>query len=131
MIYLTCQQTKEKNSLVEKLQKDLEESNPAYKVEKVTDNYKYALSKEMQKFNGKVQVGDTAETGSNLTSETGMSKTVLSKRRGTGATKDQGREAQSPDTVGDGSPIRVTEEAPPNTRPGHLNRISLSKLENQ
>ena len=33
-----------------------------------------ALNKEMQKFNGKISVGEDATTGSDVTSQTGLSK---------------------------------------------------------
>ena len=39
-----------------------------------TDNYEYALQREMMKFNGKISVGDGVDTGSDLTSQTGKTR---------------------------------------------------------
>ena len=39
-----------------------------------TDNFEYALKREMMKFNGKVLVGDGIELNSDLTSQTGKSR---------------------------------------------------------
>ena len=44
------------------------------KVEKDGGEFINSLNKEMQKFNGKISIGEDATTGSDMTSQTGISK---------------------------------------------------------
>ena len=85
-----------------------------------------ALNKEMQKFNGKISVGEDATTGSDVTSQTGLSKS-----KGAKSLKSNLEDPQSPTRLpqADESIMGFSPSPEKEHQAPRLNRKVLIKLE--